>query len=713
MDAGNKATASVGDVTFSTIQINGNILTSLHPDPSDLMEADEILDETFDLEARTGGTITVGNVNFGTIEINLNTINGADDLNIDEIFDDTFEINVYDDGSSVTVGNVTLGSITVDGNLVKGDDADLDFHKPLEDFMNIQIGNCCSNNEIDAAVTIGNVSLGPVTATNNIVENLGDLDVENIMKDLFEIDNRGIVTIGNVTVANNAVQDASGFGDDLDADDILRRAFDIRDDALSVTDTPTLVIGTVNLAGVSIPDNQIGLDGRLEAEHLMDDLFEIDNNGGVFGVSGGFTQGGDFNNTTDPLTVTGAVAAYPDITFAVDTLVRIEAEVLKVTAVTADVTFDRGEEATTTAAHADGVAIYIATEGGDFNNTDDALTVTGAVATYPDITFVAGTTFIRIDAEVLKVTTVTADVTFARGQVGTTNVAHPDGAAIEIVTTAGAAGPNVEIGNVTAGLLLIDGNTLAGRAGIDDRYLRADEVLDEALELDNEAGNWTQIGTVDLAGVTITNNDMGEGIELDVDNILRNFFDIENYGKVEVGDVTVGMVTIEDNVLEGPQGTSGGDLEADEILGGDDTAFEIRDFSDGAGGTTVGDVDLAGVSVSRNDIGAGGELDAQYISQRLLDLEAGRSCCDAASGSITVGDFHMGPIAIDNNTIGGDLRAMNILKDAVDLYDFYPNGNGGTVEVAMGASQSITYDGVSVSGNQGDRWRPGRRLHLP
>ena len=66
------------------------------------------------------------------------------------------------------------------------------------------------------------------------------------------------------------------------------------------------------------------------------------------------TANSDFDNTTDPLTVTGAVTSYSNITFATGKLIRIENEMLRVTAVNGDdVTFSRGVSGTTPATHAD------------------------------------------------------------------------------------------------------------------------------------------------------------------------------------------------------------------------------------------------------------------------------------------------------------------------------------------------------------------------
>lgn len=71
------------------------------------------------------------------------------------------------------------------------------------------------------------------------------------------------------------------------------------------------------------------------------------------------TQGGDFNNTTDPLVVVDAVLNYTNITFTVGKLIRIENEILVVTDVTGnDVTFARGVSGTTTATHIDTLDIF-------------------------------------------------------------------------------------------------------------------------------------------------------------------------------------------------------------------------------------------------------------------------------------------------------------------------------------------------------------------
>ncbi len=70
-------------------------------------------------------------------------------------------------------------------------------------------------------------------------------------------------------------------------------------------------------------------------------------------------QGGDFANTTDPLTVTGAKTNYPSAQFLPGRLYKLDSELLEVTAVSGnDVTFARGVCDTTPASHADGTDLY-------------------------------------------------------------------------------------------------------------------------------------------------------------------------------------------------------------------------------------------------------------------------------------------------------------------------------------------------------------------
>ncbi len=67
----------------------------------------------------------------------------------------------------------------------------------------------------------------------------------------------------------------------------------------------------------------------------------------------------DFDNTDDPLVVTGAIAGYAAVTFEEGDLIRLTDEVMEILEVgTSDVTLKRAVSGTTAAAHANGVDIY-------------------------------------------------------------------------------------------------------------------------------------------------------------------------------------------------------------------------------------------------------------------------------------------------------------------------------------------------------------------
>lgn len=77
-------------------------------------------------------------------------------------------------------------------------------------------------------------------------------------------------------------------------------------------------------------------------------------------ASGDATQGSEFDNTTDPLTVAITAGNYPNLNGAlvVGDIVHIDAEYLRVTVVAGDnITFARGAEGSSAAVHADAVSI--------------------------------------------------------------------------------------------------------------------------------------------------------------------------------------------------------------------------------------------------------------------------------------------------------------------------------------------------------------------
>lgn len=77
------------------------------------------------------------------------------------------------------------------------------------------------------------------------------------------------------------------------------------------------------------------------------------------------TAGGTWNNTTDPLNV--VAATYPTVAAkGVGALIKVEDEVMRITAVGTNVTLSRGELGTTPAAHANGVSIFTSDGTNDY-----------------------------------------------------------------------------------------------------------------------------------------------------------------------------------------------------------------------------------------------------------------------------------------------------------------------------------------------------------
>lgn len=96
-----------------------------------------------------------------------------------------------------------------------------------------------------------------------------------------------------------------------------------------------------------------------ETSTIGADVYEIDT---INTASGDTTANGSWNNTTSPLTVDLTVADYPNLsgTLSVGNQISIDNEILYVTAVSGtNVTFARGDSATTNDVHADAVAINI------------------------------------------------------------------------------------------------------------------------------------------------------------------------------------------------------------------------------------------------------------------------------------------------------------------------------------------------------------------
>ena len=130
-----------------------------------------------------------------------------------------------------------------------------------------------------------------------------------------------------------------------------------KDVLYEATHTNPGAAGTINLGKTDIKDLAVR-SVSLEDDETYDEL--------AFAASGEVAESSDFNNTTSPLTVVGAVTTYALITFAVGKLFRMGTEILRVTGIAGnDVTFARAQLGTVAAVHANGVAIEEGT--GDYS----------------------------------------------------------------------------------------------------------------------------------------------------------------------------------------------------------------------------------------------------------------------------------------------------------------------------------------------------------
>jgi len=121
-----------------------------------------------------------------------------------------------------------------------------------------------------------------------------------------------------------------------------------------VKDVGALATGVLRVTGVTVDGQTITIGA---------DIFEIDP---ITVDSTDDTEGGNWNNTTDPLTVTMTSALYPQIgvggavPLVVGELIYIGTEYLRVTGIVSDdVTFERGAGGSTAATHADAQNISV------------------------------------------------------------------------------------------------------------------------------------------------------------------------------------------------------------------------------------------------------------------------------------------------------------------------------------------------------------------
>lgn len=139
------------------------------------------------------------------------------------------------------------------------------------------------------------------------------------------------------------------------------------------------------------------------------------------------------------------VTVVSSLNFSVNDYIKIDAEILKITAVSSnDVTVLRGQLATAATSHAAGTSVTLIepqadattiNEGATFSSSDTTLTVTNAVPLN-----VAINSYIQIENEILQVTAISGNnLTVTRGQLGTTAATHADATAVtKLIVTVSA-----------------------------------------------------------------------------------------------------------------------------------------------------------------------------------------------------------------------------------------------------------------------------------
>ena len=246
--------------------------------------------------------------------------------------------STWEDVTAVTTAEIADEAVTVGkmadlarGSILSGQTAS---NRPAalaaETSGQILVGN---GTDLVSVAVSGDATLaanGAVTIATGAVE---DSMIEGLTASQFIIGVDG-------TAANNAKVVMSGAG-------TLSTA-----GALTLTNPPAYDTGRAAIATLRVAADVISA----ETVTIGADVYEVEI---VNTDSTDNTAGGNFNNVTDPLTVTGYTTTYPNCPATVGRLIRIENEILRITVVAgANVTLARGASGTTVAAHADAVDIY-------------------------------------------------------------------------------------------------------------------------------------------------------------------------------------------------------------------------------------------------------------------------------------------------------------------------------------------------------------------
>jgi hypothetical protein len=145
------------------------------------------------------------------------------------------------------------------------------------------------------------------------------------------------------------------------------------DDALGSVDDP----GAREQNILELPD----VVAHEDSLTIGDDVYEVEI---VNTDSTDDTADGDFNNVTNPLTLTGGAAKYSGVTFTPGLLIRVENEIMRVVTGGANPVLSRAQSGTTVATHANGQNIMI----GDGRDLEASILV-GLVTTLTPAAYIA------------------------------------------------------------------------------------------------------------------------------------------------------------------------------------------------------------------------------------------------------------------------------------------------------------------------------------
>ena len=399
------------------------------------------------------------------------------------------------------------------------------------------------------------------------------------------------------------------------------------------------------------------------------------------------TSNGDFNNTTDPLTVINAVVTYNAITFAVGTLIRISDEVFRVTAVEGnDVTFHRGEFQTPIDTHFNGAGtINIYTYDCAPGTAIGTVSISGSTVDSGSNT--------GIDAEFVNSGPTVDPDPPQTGDVAAVNI---DGNTVDSCCGSDAINAGYLMGNISAetGGSLTIGPVSVSNNTIEDGDLNISQMLRRLGRANSESGSPTNsnyfddVGDIILASLTVDGNTLNDD-KLDGNNLLQYPGNVyASSANASVNSLTIGPVSVSNNAVEDEE------LDLDYLLAmnysGDRMVYAGNSYTATLGDASIGNVTIDGNVIDVNN--DSNDLSADYLLQGFGYIYAG------GSSTANAGALALGTVSVSNNQLNLDCCA-ELELDCMLRY-------AGRVDA--GESDTVTVDGftvgnVSINGNTVDQ----------